>query len=290
MSAHKKPNRIPQLFSAKRKSSSANGLRTQFTYGEVLDSGSAIDLVCDAQNQDPHLYVLHHGREVVAPEFRIGTRVFYPGVLSAGVQAAVRFPESSIGYRSAERLFSALKALFLTSGFEASVALATSFWSLANWFTDVLPAAPTLMISGPAPEAGFLLDLLSCVARRGLFIGELTPGAVRSLPMQIRPTLLINAGEIDSVSRKLVRVTSRRRAFIGRSGKLLNLYCAKAIYCGVVGDFSAITEALHVRLPPIGRLPVLDEIRGNEIAREFRPSCVRIAHAIFFKCAVRSLM
>jgi hypothetical protein len=142
---------------------------------------------------------------------------------------------------------------------------------LASWFSDVLPSAPTLMISGPPTETGYLLDLLACVARRGLPIGDVTPGAVRSLPMQICPTLLINAGKIDGACRKLLRVTNRR-AFVARSGKLLNLYCAKAVYCGVIGDFSAITNALHVTLRPIaGRLPFLDEIRGNEIAREFQP-------------------
>src|SRR5262249_20466184 len=269
--AHKKSNRNPQLSARKRQSPSTNDLRRQSTYGEALDSGCAIDLVCNAQNPDPQLYVFHQGREIVAPEFQIGTRIYSPGDLPAAIHAAVRFPERSTDYGSLEKLFCALKGLLSTSGFEADVALATSFWLLASWFSDVLSSAPALMISGPPTETGFLLDLLSCVARRGLHIGDVTPGDVRSLPMPICPTLLINAGQIDSRCRKLLRITSRRRAFVGHSGKLLNLYCAKAIYCGVVGDFSAITEALHVTLQPIGCLPVLDEIRGNEIAREFQP-------------------
>jgi hypothetical protein len=251
-------------------SSSAAASARRCTYGEVIEDFS-IDLIGDGQRDNLLLCVSDGKKETVMPEFEIGEHVFYPGNLPIAYRDAIRFPGRSAEFGSGERLFAELIDLFSSCGLQSTTASRLALFALASWFSDVLAAAPTLFIAGWSPEAEFLLDMLWCVVRRGLHISEFTQRVLCSLPMEVHPTLLINAGEISAASLKLLRTTNRRRACVPQKGKLVNLYCAKCIYIGPIGDGSANSVGFQIALPPpSGTLPTLDERRCHELTQTFQ--------------------
>jgi hypothetical protein len=135
----------------------------------------------------------------------------------------------------------------------------------------VLPQAPVLSITGPEREATLLLDLLACTTRRGLRIGEFDLAALRALPMEFGPTLLINSPERNCAARQLFRTTNHRGVLAGNSGGLADLYCAKAVYDGV-RTFPSRDCALRIRLLPFsGRPPVFHSNAATKLARELQP-------------------
>ncbi len=69
-----------------------------------------------------------------------------------------------------------------------------------------------------------------------------------------------------------MRASSRHDAYFPSKGNLVDLFCAKALYCGLSASSDIIGEsALHIGLlPSRGRLPVLDQKYGDKVAREFQ--------------------
>jgi hypothetical protein len=175
-------------------------------------------------------------------------------------------------YESLEGLFSRVKGALLESGIPESVAVPSTFWLFASLFSDVLLSAPTLLITGPAIEGGLLLDLLACFARRPLRLAGFSPGTLSALPMEIGPTLLIEAGELDRACWEVLRHTAHRGAFVPRAGELRNVFSAKALSCGAFTNLAQMPEALHVSLPPIvDHFPGLNTDRAEALFREFQP-------------------
>jgi hypothetical protein len=67
-------------------------------------------------------------------------------------------------------------------------------WSMATWFSDLLPFIPSLVITGSPSGADLLLKTLASICRRPLLLGELSPAVLRllgTLRPKVTPTLLV---------------------------------------------------------------------------------------------------
>lgn len=184
----------------------------------------------------------------------------------------MRFPEKSVHFESTTKLFAKIHQLFGSNGFQAEVALAATHFSFAAWFAEVLPVAPCMLITGSRAEAALLLQLLGCLVRHPLPLGEFTRRGLCSLPMELLPTLLINAGQMKTATLELLRTSNHRNAFLPWKDGLIDPFCPKAMYCGDTVDNAIFGESmLHISLAPSrGRLPILDEKYIEDLSQEYQ--------------------
>jgi hypothetical protein len=68
-----------------------------------------------------------------------------------------------------------------------------TLWMTSTWLADVVPSPPVLLISGPhMGRAVDLFQLVGCGSRRALSLTGINRAALVGLPMDLRPSLLIN--------------------------------------------------------------------------------------------------
>jgi hypothetical protein len=127
-----------------------------------------------------------------------------------------------------------------------------SLFILATWIADRLPSVPYLLVQGPFGSGKTpLLKLLSCLCRRSILLSGLTPSEFFSLPLALRPTLLLDETIINPEMSLLLRGTHprhprssqgtgsgfRRRPQVRKVTNVLKLpghssYLSRAIYGG----------------------------------------------------------
>jgi hypothetical protein len=242
------------------------------TYGELGKSGHIIELVRPFLAGPLGLHFFDGKTATVSSSLQVGDRLLKPPSLSASIHRVVRLPEKSLDFLSTAQLFKQVCELFAEAGFDTDVVLAATYFAFATWFADVLPAAPCLLITGPRLEAGYLLQLLSLVVHHPLPISELNRRVLVSLPMQLKLTLLINSGGLCGSSLELLRISSHHKAFLSVRDGLVDVFCAKAVFCGQSVAAQFIDEsALQLRLAPFRELPVnTDRNHSEGIARNLQ--------------------
>jgi len=265
-SPRKKQSKFKKTFATRPSSPCA-----EFTYGEVFDDGTSIDVVFERASGESQLFVHTREAEFVAAEFQAEGVVFRPGRIPLASERFIHFPDRAENFESPEKLFSELRASFEAHGFASETSAIAAFFSIANCFFDVLPQAPVLSVTGPEREAMLFLDLLACTTRRGLRIGDFDLATLRALPMDICPTLLINSTERSRAARQLFRTTNYRGVLTPNCGTLINFCCAKAIYEGLRAVPSR-EYALRVRLLPFsGRPPAFHTADASKLAHNLQP-------------------
>jgi len=128
-------------------------------------------------------------------------------------------------------------------------------------------------VTGPRLEADVFLQLIVCVARRPLPISEFSRRSICSLPMHLRPTILINAGQIAGASLEVLRASKRHNSFFAvKGGGLVDVFCAKVVDYEAFADSHTIDDTtLHVHLTPLrDGLPVVDQKSRQEMSRQFQ--------------------
>jgi hypothetical protein len=236
----------------------------------VFPDGAIVELVQKAGSLN--LCVFDGKHSTIAPEAQFRDHLFLPAKLSLSIRQVVKFPEKCIDFGSTAGLFASIQKLFASHGFPEEAGLAATHFSFATWFIEASPIAPCLLITGSRLEASLLLQLLGCLVRHPVPLGEFTRHSSFSLPIKLAPTLLINADSIGPAALALLRTSNHRNAYFPLKDGLVDFFCAKAVFCGDTVDSAILGEsALHINLPPCcGRLPILDEKFSDEIAQEFQ--------------------
>jgi hypothetical protein len=202
-----------------------------------------------------------------------GGQLYCPPRLSVSLQQAMLFPVGMRDFASTTALFTAVKDSLLHHGLPEDVALSATYFIFSSWFSEVLPAAPFLLISGPRPEANLLLQLLGCLVRHPLPLVEISASNLRSLPMQLRPTPLVDNELVRDSLLRLLSVSSNRSANILLKDGVVNTYSAKVLYQGTgAGDDSFGDAVMHINLALSDRmLPILNQKHRQDLAAEFQP-------------------
>jgi hypothetical protein len=216
----------------------------------------------------------------------IGGRDFVPPELSPPMLRALTLPTNCIPHGTTSELFTSVRKVFTDHGFSEVVAVPSSFFVFASWFAEILPAAPCLSISGSRPEAILLLQLLACLARPSLTLGEIGRFALCSLPLNLQLTLLIEGEELSDSALRVLLVSNRRGANIVWKGELRNIFAAKAMYQGETANAGLSGEAiLQVNVAPsAGRFPFLDP-RTQRDRQQISRAPALIPARKFPKCA-----
>jgi hypothetical protein len=104
-------------------------------------------------------------------------------------------------------------------------------------------------------------------------LADITPAGLRSLPMYLRPTLLINQPGLNPRTWTLLRTSSHRGFYVpAGKGVVLNVHGASAVFLGADDtDKMAGGEVLHLPLAPSLFHFTLDDTRLEQIAIELQP-------------------
>ena len=243
-----------------------------YTTGELFSDGTSIDLLQDAQTGRLRLLVFDGKRCRIAPEIQFRGSVYQPAHLNDSIMQAMRLPSECGPFEKTGELFTAVQELFTGHGFPKDVALPTTYFGFASWFARFLPAAPCLLIAGPRPEVVLFLELLSAVVRHPLPLGDVTRSGLCSLPIHLQPTLLIDQQRISRSTWGLLLSSNHHTANIPRKDGLVNIFCAKAVFCEDMVYAANIGDGtFKINIPPSrGRLPILMAPDKNKITSAFQ--------------------
>jgi hypothetical protein len=215
-------------------------------------------------------------KALVSSMVEYGGHIYQPIALHSSLRDAIRLPAGAIKYGTTRQLFTDIASLFERHlGFSKPEAIAIAIWSTTTWLPDCLASPPALLITGPAMDQAItLFRLLSCLCRHPLLLADVSRSAICSLPMSLRPTLLVNQPDVSFKMRALWRTSNFPGLFVpGKGGSVVDIACPKALYSGLeeVTDSWSDT-ALHVALPPSrDKLSFLDAPEQCQIANRFQP-------------------
>jgi hypothetical protein len=245
------------------------------TAGESLRDGTLLELV--RLENESRLLVWRAGQCRTVRRYENAGVVYEPVSLDPTAFAAIRFPSRGIGYGSAGKLFTGIiGALTKFSGIPSQDLTAAAFWILTSWFPDVLPVLPTLIVASPSSgEARKFFRILRCFCRRGVLLTELGPNGFLSLPMFLRPTLIVEQANLDRRMRGLFRAAAGM--YVASGGEFLDLRCARAVFCEQDDlDADLHDGCLRVSLfPPATAVPAFDKSDEEKLAAEFLPRLLR---------------
>lgn len=250
---------------------------TRSTAGELLPDGGLLEIIRDPADPGRITMLRWDGnRAEVADCIECFGRTYVPIAVADGMLEAVCLPSLPENHGSTAELFARIVGVI--GGFfdfpDRDLHL-LAHWVLSTWFPDFLPMAITLVISSSSPpEASRLFRLLKCVCRRGLRLGELNPAGLFAMPMQLRPTLLLEQMGLTRSMCRLLKASSNRGLYFARSGNFLDLHCAKAVSFSALGDLDATLAEGMLRVavvPTESRSVMLNERDEDRITAEFQP-------------------
>lgn len=252
------------------------------TFGELAPQ-FVIELVADEARGAGLKLLLWDGTEQYiqpslslepAPDSAFQATVFRAPEIDSSLVRAIRFPTHAAAYESDRELIEEVCTLIHNyTGLGAKLASLAAYSVLASWLVDCIETPICLsIVAAESTAKRQLFRLLGCLCRRALLLGDVTMAGVCSLPMALSPALFIEPSEPDGELQKLLRASRSRSAYLPRSGRLVNLCCAKVIcsdeplFDEVPGGFMVIPVA-----PSREPLPILDARAQKEIADRWQP-------------------
>src|ERR1035437_6298155 len=146
----------------------------------------------------------------------------------------------------------------------------STYFVFASWFSESLPVAPCLILTGTEAEGRVILQLLTSLVRHALPLAEIDINVFDCLPMHIQPTMLIS--RVDPSMWRVLSASNHPHAYLPRKKGLTDLFCAKAAYAGStlggVGDEAILN--VHC-VPNGGRLSAINGAALERIAADFQP-------------------
>lgn len=245
------------------------------TAGEFFPDGAALDLISAKPGSNPDLVLWKAGTATRERYVEHRRRQYKALDIDPSVLRVVRLPNRWVDYGSTRQLFARVARIFqqYLSLLKNESALLTYF-SISTWFAEVLPSAPWLSIRGLDPSPAInLLRLLGSVCRRALLLADITPRTLRSLPLTLRPTLLISQPDMSRRMDALMRASNYRGFYIpGANGTILDAYFPRATFIGTGEADNSGDTALQISLEPAQFIPPnLNERCLEQIASELQP-------------------
>jgi hypothetical protein len=252
-----------------------------------FDEGSLVELVAtpsarrNLRGEDAKLRLLiwDGERAQLTERFAHGQTVYMPRRLDPNVVCAVRLPAGIAEFGSTRSLFDETAALIRSADVlrDSDVAQVGNF-VFSTWFPERLSIAPFLWLIAPsAAPRERLLQVLGLLCRRSLFINELGMAPLRSLPVQLRPTLIAEAAAVSRSLLRALHASNRQESYDVAGGKFRELFCAKIICADhPFGDSAADGFPLEIALSPSReRVPPMPTDEAERIAREFQAKFLR---------------
>jgi len=195
------------------------------TGGEIFPSGVMLDLIRDAADDKVKLIRSDEPNVSISDRFVVNGKVFIPPTVNDDVMRAINLPSNASDYGSTAALFDDLQRLFRSHpGLSEEAVSKAAFGALATWFPECAP--PLLLVSAPDPSGSrLLLEQLRYACRRSVIIGDVTRGGMWSLPLSLRPTIIVDRPKPTKDLPFVLRAMSRPGVHIPQRGHLLDVSC-----------------------------------------------------------------
>lgn len=242
-----------------------------------LENGALIEAIEDPSDPSRTLFATYkHGRVQLAARAKDRGRILVPTPATRIGFYGVKLPNGVTRYKSVKHLLLTLFT-FIRCGIDVPVeyAIVLSAFVLYTWVADRLPNAVYLSVIG-LPQSGksTLLELLTCLCRRGLLTNDISQAAAYQACSDLNPTLLID--EIDWNSSRSARdFRQLLRAGSNSSSRSLRVrHSGSSFGPKVFGSLEASSDpALNSRCIQL----VMAETKKTELLRPGHPSMTKIA-------------
>jgi hypothetical protein len=239
-----------------------------------FSDGALLELVRTADPEKFNLLSWKGKVLQVAERVRYAGKLYAPIQIDPRVSRAMRFPKSVARPEKTRDLFNPTYSL-LSSYLDQSESCITQLVAtvFASWLFDCLPMAPLLWIVAPSAGLSFAaLQLLGLICRRPLLLASFTRGDIRSLPLHLQPTIILDDPDLSATMQHLLITSTREGVNFPSSQGFLNLFGPKIICShSFPTDPQLLSDALRIVLvPTTSEIKYLDAKLREEIASEFQ--------------------
>lgn len=254
---------------------------------EVLPNGIFIELGRKERNGEVGFIARRGDRYGIVSCVECYGKRYIPVSESPTVLSALRLPTRAAPYASTRELFSDVcKLLNEYSDLPEPFVSKVAYFIFGTWLVERLSIAPLLSIAAPGTASRTaLLYLLGLLCRHSFFVTAENPAGLWTLPMYLRPTLLLDVGELTTPVRKFLRASHAQGVHFLAKGQARELYCAKAV-CSPepLRDSLLASSALQISFLSANReVPALTEEAGERIADEFQAKLLMYRAQNYFK-------
>jgi len=256
----------------RRKSERREGQPVVRTSDKVFPDGWLLELI---RNPDGELnFLIWNGKSAkTAGQFVRQGETFAPLRVDPTILRWLQLPSNTAEYGSTRKLFTEISDLISRTQVGDGVVKAVSFSVFATWLADYLPVAPFLWIVVPPTTAvGPLLQVIHLLCRRSLVVSDISAARFRFLPVDLRPTLLVEVCVQSRQLLNLLRASKRHRALIAADGKAVDAFGARIVFAREpLRDPANAGFPLELVLPPTRQyIPPMSSSEAERIAAEFQ--------------------
>jgi hypothetical protein len=242
------------------------------TGGKVFSDGSILELTRIPNGELSFLTWNGKSVETMGQFVRLG-ETFAPLRLDPTMLSWLQFPSNTADYGSTRKLFTEISGLISRTQVDEGVVKAASYTVFATWMADFLPVAPFIwIVAPPTTAAGPFLQLMHMLCRRSLVVSEISAGQFRFLPVDLRPTLLIEVSQQSRQVLKLLRASKRHRALIAADGKVVDAFGARIVFAPEpLRDPESAGFPLELVLPATRQyVPLMSSSEAERITAEYQ--------------------
>ena len=250
------------------------------TAGEVLPNGVLLDLVRDPITNEVGVLGWTGSDGKIGPTVKFGNKTYIPANVDPSVLAALQLPWdfSSPAPPTRELFDDVCRQLAQFTAIPEHSLRQVAYFIFATWLADRIPVAPFLWVdAASAADSSELMQVLGLFCRRSLLLSSDSVTGLWTLPMYLRPTLLLDGAELTVPLQRFLHASSSKGIRSVKGGQALDLYCAKAI-CSQdsLRDPALASLALQISLPPRrAQLPTLTQEVSKDIANTFQAKLFR---------------
>jgi len=255
------------------------------TAGEVFSNGVVLDLVRDPDTGRVGLLSRTGTETRLATQFEFAGKIYIPANVDPTVLAALRLPGNCppVAPPTRELFDDVCRKLAEFTALPEHPLRQVAYFIFATWLADRILGAPFLWVTAPcAADGSEFLQLLALFCRRSLLLSADSTAGLWTLPMYLRPTLLLDGAELTAPMQKFLHASNSKGIHCAKRGQALDLYCAKAI-CSQdsLRDPALASSAVQISLPPRrAQRPTLTQEVSKAIADIFQAKLLgyRLAH------------
>jgi hypothetical protein len=157
-------------------------------------------------------------------------------------------PKAAEPYGTISQLFADVRSAISTeTNLSREVNSLLTYWAISTWFTEVMPLAPNLTISGDRHIGDLLLRALNYVCRNALLLSGGSYSSLLKIQLQMKATILIHQPDPTAKVVALIDCATRQGYLIPSLDGWIDLFGAKAIYVGANPNPDRMPECgLHI--------------------------------------------
>ena len=247
------------------------------TGGKVFPDGSMLELI---QIPNGELGFLSWNGKSAKTErqFVRHGETFAPLFVDPTILPWLQLPSNIAEYGSTRKLFTEICGLISRTQVDDGFAKAASFSVFATWLAEYLPVAPFLWIVTPPTSAvGPLLQVTHLLCRRSLVVSDISAARFRFLPVDLRPTLLMEVSQQSRQVLNFLRASKRHHALVAADGRAVDAFGARIVFAREpLRDPESAGFPLELVLPPTSQyVPLMSPPEAERIAAEYQGKLLR---------------